>query len=455
MIYSTTSSETAAQSRAAIPAKRSRAWSLPSIGVLDAIAFLAPLLRFVQIDVLGRLYLTDLLLAGLLLYLLIRSGRRLSARLPRTAILLLVVWLLAQVATDLIRGSAFHDYARGWSMIGFALINFCALYLLVAGKPKRLVLFAAGAALGQIAGYFIAPSEYGLGNAWKFGYGTGVSWLLVLLAIGLARGRRLSRMRPAAVLLLVALLNIFMGFRSTGGIAFLTACYLALQAVRGTRSTATQIRPRQLFVLGAVAALGAWGVMQLYEYSVEGGLLGAEARQKYEMQTAGEYGLLLGGRSEFLVSSLAVLESPVIGHGSWAKDCRYASLYVELKREAGYIPGAESETCLIPAHSHFMGAWVQAGVLGAVFWLWVLTLPVRTLARLYATRERLTPLVAFLAFLLLWDIFFSPFAGDRRFMTPFYIVLMMGYLPAGTKRRLVTPGAPVQLAANPLSEVYR
>ena len=53
---------------------------------------------------------------------------------------------------------------------------------------------------------------------------------------------------------------------------------------------------------------------------------------------AGEYGLLLGGRSEFLVSSLAVLESPVIGHGSWAKDCRYASLYVELKREAGYYP---------------------------------------------------------------------------------------------------------------------
>jgi O-antigen ligase len=168
------------------------------------------------------------------------------------------------------------------------------------------------------------------------------------------------------------------------------------------------------------------------------------------MQTAGEDGLLLGGRSEFLVSSLAVLESPVIGHGSWAKDCRYASLYVELKREAGYIPGAESETCLIPAHSHFMGAWVQAGVFGAVFWLWVLTLPVRTLARLYATRERLTPLVAFLAFLLLWDIFFSPFGGDRRFMTPFYIVLMMSYLPAGTKRWPVTPGAPAQLAANPL-----
>jgi len=311
VMSSTADSATAALSRAAIPAKRSRAWSLPGIGILDAVAFLAPLLRSVTIEAVGRLYLTDLLLAGMLLFLLVHSGRRLSARLPRTAILLLVGWLLAQVVTDLIRGSSFHDYARGWAMIGFTLLNFCSLYLLLAGKPKRLVLFAAGAALGQIAGYFIAPSEYALGEPWKFGYGTGVSWLLVLLAVGLAKGRRFGRLWPAAVLLLVALLNIFMGFRSAGGVAFLTACYLAAQALRGTRSTATRLRPRQLFVLGAVAVLGAWGVLQLYEYSVEAGWLGAEARQKYEMQASGEYGVLLGGRSEILVfSGLAVLESP-------------------------------------------------------------------------------------------------------------------------------------------------
>lgn len=46
---------------------------------------------------------------------------------------------------------------------------------------------------------------------------------------------------------------------------------------------------------------------------------------------AGEYGLLLGGSGV-----------PVIGHGSWVKDCRYASLYVELKREAGHIPGGRT-----------------------------------------------------------------------------------------------------------------
>jgi hypothetical protein len=186
-------------------------------------------------------------------------------------------------------------------------------------------------------------------------------------------------------------------------------------------------------MLGIVALIGAWGALQLYEHSAQSGWLGEDARQKYEMQSSGGYGLLLGGRTEILVSSRAVLDSPVIGHGSWAKDCGYAALYVQLKREAGYFSGDEDGECLIPAHSHLMGAWVEAGVLGAVFWVWVLTLPVRTLTRLYTTAERLAPLVALLAFLLIWDIFFSPFGGERHFMTPFYIVLMISFLPEGMK----------------------
>lgn len=427
-------SATPAKRPAVSSARRSRWGSVPKLDVLDIFVFVAPLLSFVKFDVVGQLYLTELLLAALLPFLVIRYGRRLAARLPRMAIALLVVWLLAQIATDLIRNSALEDYARGWALIGFTLINFCALYLLLAGKPKRLVLFTAGAALGGIAAYLLAPNEYALGDPWKFGYGNEVSWLLVLIAVAFAKGRRFVRLWPAAVLLLaVALLNVYMGFRSAGGIAFLASCYLAAQVLWRPRSKPTRNRPLQLVMLVSVVVASAWGAVQLYEHSVQAGWLGEEARQKYEMQAAGEYGLILGGRSEILVSGRAVLDSPVIGHGSWAKDCRYASLYIEIRQRAGYYPGEGNEECLIPAHSHLMGAWVQAGVLGAVFWMWVLTLPVRTLARLYTIPERLVPLVALLAFLLIWDIFFSPFGGERRFIIPFYIVLMMSFLPAGAR----------------------
>ena len=44
-------------------------FSLPKVGLLDSIVFLAPLLRFAEIDVVGRLFLTDIVLAALLPFL--------------------------------------------------------------------------------------------------------------------------------------------------------------------------------------------------------------------------------------------------------------------------------------------------------------------------------------------------------------------------------------------------
>jgi O-antigen ligase len=91
-----------------------------------------------------------------------------------------------------------------------------------------------------------------------------------------------------------------------------------------------------------------------------------------------------------------------------------------------------------------MGAWVEAGIMGAVFWIGVLSFPVRVLKQLYTTRDRLTPLVAFAVFLMTWDILFSPFAAWARVMVPFYIVLMVSYLPS-TRRKAKAGRAPVLL----------
>lgn len=392
--------------------------------LIDGLIFLAGLLKFVQIPIVGTLYLTEILLALVLVLLLPSRGRLLKARLPRTFVLLLAVWLFAQVATDIIRGTTFQDYARGWAMIGFALINFCALYLAMAGKPKRMVLFLAGLAGGQIAGYFLAPGEYALDYPWKFGYGMGINWILVLLAVGLMT-RRQTRRGAGLVLLIVAAVNIVFDFRSAGGSAFLAACILFAQQRRRTGHTRRRTPLWRYLMLGAVGLIGAGAIVQLYEYSVQNGWAGESARAKYEMQTGGDFNLLLSGRSEILISSIAVMDSPLIGHGSWAKDCKYASLYTEIREKAGYHAEQWNDQCLIPAHSHLMGSWVQAGVVGTIVWLWVLLIAARGLMALDAVRNKYSPLIAFFAIALIWDVLFSPFYGFTRFMTPFYIVVMM------------------------------
>jgi hypothetical protein len=94
-------------------------------------------------------------------------------------------------------------------------------------------------------------------------------------------------------------------------------------------------------------------------------------------------------------------------------------------RELGYFPGEENEECLIPTHSHLLGAWVEAGILGAVFWMWVFVLALRSLAVSFRYSDRLIPLIVFIAFFLIWDVFFSPYGAERRFVTTYYVVVLI------------------------------
>src|SRR5207249_4985632 len=112
---------------------------------------------------------------------------------------------------------------------------------------------------------------------------------------------------------------------------------------------------------------------------------GAPAAQKYREESAGRFGVLLGGRPELFASSIAIADSPLIGHGSWPKDPKYTNDLLSVLSRNGYQPGGgllysiQHSDYLIPTHSFLFGAWVEAGLLGAVFWLVVLALAISTL----------------------------------------------------------------------------
>jgi hypothetical protein len=89
------------------------------------------------------------------------------------------------------------------------------------------------------------------------------------------------------------------------------------------------------------------------------------------------------------------------------------------------MAGTEEEEDLIPTHSFLLGAWVEAGLLGAIFWAWVIILPVRVLLRPHSLTDFPIPLIAFIAFLFIWDILFSPFGSMARFVAPYFVVAMM------------------------------
>ena len=164
------------------------------------------------------------------------------------------------------------------------------------------------------------------------------------------------------------------------------------------------------------------------------GYLGEKSRDKYEKQAAlGDLGILLGGRNESLVTVQAIMDSPLIGHGSWAKDRYYAELRQLMLYKLGFVNRfIEPENDLIPTHSHLLGAWVEAGLGGALFWLVILGMIMATLRRLYASNDPVRPYLVFLMFLFVWDILFSPFGAQRRLTDGFLMVAMLYGLRAST-----------------------
>ena len=388
-------------------------------------AFITPTLIWMELSVVGRIFVPELILIGLLPFLLMTRGRLLADPLPRTFLMLAALWLASQVLTDLIRETDFRDYSRGQVKIVFTAANFCALYMLLYGSRRRLVLFALGLAIGGYLSFRLNPSTFSEVHPWKFGAGPPAALLAALIPLW-PPIRRVPFL-PALPLLAVSAYSMAVGFRSMAGIALLASLYVLAQQIAGRRRRTPVAFPpgRTLLFVAAVTALTP-AVLTLYEQAVARGYMSERALQTYERQASGSFGVLLGGRSEIYTAARAVMDSPIIGHGSWAKDAGHAARFLEL-RLLGYDlhPLSRLGSDLIPTHSHLMGGWVEAGILGAVFWLWVLFLTFRVLSSLYRVREPLGPLIAFVGFVILWDVVFSPFGAERRVTVPFNVVLMM------------------------------
>jgi len=389
---------------------------------LDAAAFIAPALMCVEVRIVGRLFGSDIVLFAILPLLLRSRWRLLTARLPTTVLRLELLWLAGQVATDVWRHTPFQDFARGWSMIVFGLFHFATLYMLLYGSRQRIVEYALGLTAGGILAFFLDPDVYAAGDPWKFGVGGPITILVVVAAAAIYSAG--GAFASSAALMFVACLNLYMGSRALGGVCFMASAFLMMQreSARLRRASRVATIALGIAVLAAVA-----GTFKIYALAATTGLLGYEAQEKYELESAGELGVLLGGRGEIFSSALAIRDAPILGHGSWAKDdTDYTRQGEAIMRELGYKPqpiDMQANYWLIPSHSFLFGAWTDAGILGAVFWGWVLIVAIRAMFALFRMAESLSPLFAFFVVWLAWDLLFSPYGAQQRFFASYEIVL--------------------------------
>jgi hypothetical protein len=398
----------------------------------DSIVFIIGLFSLYYVNVIGQLYISEILLTLLTPILWLRRGRSLLKNPDARKIMSFgALWFIGQVLTDILRQTPVFDLARGWSGIIVLLFSFSSLYLLMGNNIRRIKIFACGYAISGILSFLIQASPYFSSSPWKFGFGGPAVLLTFLFVIMVSRGE-LIRMRKWLWLIIgVGGLSFFLDARSLGGIVILSGLVLLLRTSSFTRWILVRFRIRNLFAAGLVLAGLLWGLLEGYAYSAKQGLLGPAAQYKFESQYNGNvWGLLLGGRIEILASSQAILDSPIIGHGSWAKDAKYRHFIYQLA-QLGYqvnmsqLDSYINSTDLIPAHSHFTQAWVWAGLLGALFWGWILFFAGKVFFKVNTTPNELYPLIIYFGFASAWDILFSPFGSLMRLMWALRFVVFL------------------------------
>lgn len=421
--------------------------------VLDFAVFLVPALQFIQINLIGSLYASDFVLAslGIGLFFRRRPIAPLNAPIPKKFLLFGSFWLTAQIVTDVVRHTPFHDYARGWAFIVVTLLTFSVLYILLVERPQRIIVYGWGLVVGTVLSYFFNPFYWAKEYPWEGGWGLPVTLAVFLLARG-------EHYRDLWLPTAIGVANVFLGYRSMGAACLFAAIYLFLK-IKWSRDVAwrtSAMKPRFVISTILVFALGTWGMSIAYKRLASSGALGAQAQWKYEFQSKGQFGLLLGGRSEMLLGAMAIYGSPWLGHGSWAKSREYVAAYQAEMLALGYSPaafqrgvgtgiGGEENDYLIVAHSHILGAWIEAGIVGAFFFVWLLTLTVRFLKLLFLAKIPHVSLFVFFAFWVMWNLCFEPYGGVKRFSILYFVISLVVYLTLFSKPgpgAILAPAAP-------------
>ncbi|HUX45427.1 MAG TPA: O-antigen ligase family protein [Terracidiphilus sp.] len=407
---------------------------------MEAFVLLIGLLTPFGITYIGTFQVSELLTFAILPFLLATQPQRALRRGIIPIYSLMGLWLLCQIITDIYRHTERMNWMRGDARVIFFAIDLTVLTILLSKKIRRQVLFVAGFGVGSLLAAVIQPPD-GMSEApWKFGYSTGTMTLVVLLCCYFHARKRYWA--TGALLAALVAVNLLLNFRSP--ILFLMVTIALVVPAVPERVGRLRLLPRagtpkRVVVLITFAVGFVVLSLALVKFVTDVGLISAGAQEKNRNESQSIGGLLIGGRPEILVSSRAVMDSPILGHGSWASDFKYTEMLYDIAIQYNipidsldYIE--QSDLNLIPAHSHIMSSWVQAGIFGAVFWIYILYLAIRGLIRTALVQPVLAPYYAFLMAGFVWDALFSPFNNLRRFVDSLVIIFVLEVLEMYPRR---------------------
>ena len=367
--------------------------------VLGIIMFLCGATSSINVNLIGEVYVAELLLipTGLLVLLFKGDNGVLGNRSFRYFLAFGIVTLIGYMITDLVIGTQPSQYLRGWGRVGLLISNALCL-MIVVGQGRRYVWwFILGMGVGGVVYLALTGTSWSI---WKLGYAERVS--MIVLAMSCVLPRRIALLGLAAF----GILNIGLDYRN------FAAVYLLVVGILWMRSMNPQLTVQGLkryFVLGVSAALAL--TVLLVGLSMTQGEYGARRADS----NAGRW-------SGIIVSLRAIADSPIIGYGSWTENEKYTCMLQEEERKRFDHSRARRAPVygvkIFRAHSQILQSWVEAGILGVAFFIYY-GYRLAGGARSYILDkpiDRFSAINLYFVILGAWNLLASPFGGESRIL---------------------------------------
>lgn len=334
---------------------------------------------------------------------------------------LLLVWVLCQLCSDIYNDTQYLKAAKGILAPVLFGLTMMALNTFFRGRDSAVPKYLFGVVVGLWVGKAFAGSGYYSINPWKWGLGLSVALCFYLWVEFYAT-------RSKTVYLVIAtpifcIVSLAFSARSLAGF-FLIANLISILSARIFKNPAYRVLVSQrygvfycfLLIVLLVFALDR-ALFALFVFQPFLDILPPEDAWKYSVQATNAWGVILGGRTEILVSLEAFFDAPFLGHGSWAENKAYVYRHLDRVAEAGgllhslEVAQQNIDSFLIPSHSYLMGALVWGGIGAGLFWLKVLVLCLSGFLRRSVVSS---PLQVYISIFLIWSILFSPFSANAR-----------------------------------------
>lgn len=382
--------------------------------------FLIGLFSLIKIRVLGTFGISELLIFGLYFFY-VNPFLWLKDKGVSRFFIVALLWLVGVFFSDRYNGTNMVDSLKGFFNVFFLLLLIPFVYWALYDKPHRMLYFWVGNAISGLIGFYVQKSvnldEVGFG-IWRV-----YAWHYPFIALSGILYYKRKILLSCAVIEGFAIWSLFNLSRNIFLTVTISVCViLFIYSLSNYKLTAKVYRYKQqslklLFMLG----IALWGVSTTYEFLASNKVLGERAYTKYYMQKHSKLGLA-SGRSDFIQSVYLVSKNPIIGYGSYAKD-NNRQLEDYYKSNGMLYNAVKLHEKMLPGHSYLMGGWVYAGILGLIFWIYIVILVIQYIREGILYNSELVGIATLLTFTMLWNIFFSPFQDRLNFL--FYIIMVI------------------------------